>query len=101
MESLEPLYAPLLCGTCLEKGPWIARVFPDKWDIDFQLRFGEVNRVFYRPDFTYFYRIHDASITHTQPSPLSSFTKQLPIDSSNSEWNGDTMISRQDLLQHP
>lgn len=42
-------------------------------DIDFQLRFGEVNRVFYRPDFTYFYRIHDSSITHTQPSPLRQF----------------------------
>jgi len=57
----------------LKKVHGLREYFPTSGDIDFQLRFGEVNRVFYRPDFTYFYRIHDASITHTQPSPLRQF----------------------------
>lgn len=35
-------------------------------DIDFQLRLGEVARVMYLPDTFYLYRLHDASITHTQ-----------------------------------
>lgn len=42
-------------------------------DIDFQLRFGEKYRVYYLPDFTYYYRIHDASVTHSQPSPVREF----------------------------
>ncbi len=36
-------------------------------DIDFQLRFGEKNKVWYCPEFVYYYRIHCTSITHTQP----------------------------------
>lgn len=35
-------------------------------DIDFQLRLGEVARVMYLPRTFYLYRLHDASITHTQ-----------------------------------
>lgn len=35
-------------------------------DIDFQLRLGEVAKVMYLPDSCYFYRLHEASITHTQ-----------------------------------
>jgi len=35
-------------------------------DIDFQLRLGEVARVMYLPRHFYLYRLHDASITHTQ-----------------------------------
>jgi glycosyltransferase involved in cell wall biosynthesis len=60
-------------ANAIEKIRGFRDYFISSSDIDFQLRFGEVNRVFYRPDFTYFYRIHDASITHTQPSPLRQF----------------------------
>lgn len=35
-------------------------------DIDFQLRIGEADKVMYLPRSFYFYRLHDASITHTQ-----------------------------------
>jgi glycosyltransferase involved in cell wall biosynthesis len=35
-------------------------------DIDFQLRLGEVAKVMYLPHSFYLYRLHDASITHTQ-----------------------------------
>jgi len=42
-------------------------------DIDFQLRFGEKHRVWYLPDFFYYYRIHNASITHSQPTAARVF----------------------------
>ena len=35
-------------------------------DIDFLLRLGEVAKIMYLPHSYYFYRLHDASITHTQ-----------------------------------
>lgn len=35
-------------------------------DIDFQLRLGEIARVMYLPHSYYMYRLHDASITHSQ-----------------------------------
>ncbi|HEY8708373.1 MAG TPA: glycosyltransferase family A protein [Burkholderiaceae bacterium] len=40
--------------------------FETSSDIDLQLRLGEACRVAYLPENTYFYRLHDASITHTQ-----------------------------------
>jgi glycosyltransferase involved in cell wall biosynthesis len=40
--------------------------FVSSSDIDFQLRFGEVSRVWYCPEIEYFYRIHNSSITHRQ-----------------------------------
>lgn len=47
--------------------------FPTSGDIDYQLRFGEAHRVWYLPDFFYYYRIHNASITHSQPTPTREF----------------------------
>jgi glycosyltransferase involved in cell wall biosynthesis len=47
--------------------------FPTSGDIDFQLRFGEKHRVWYLPIFFYYYRIHNASITHSQPTPTREF----------------------------
>ena len=35
-------------------------------DIDFQLRLGEMAKIMYLPHNFYMYRLHDASITHTQ-----------------------------------
>lgn len=42
-------------------------------DIDLQLRLAEVCRVWWEPVGTYLYRLHDASLTHTQPSARRVF----------------------------
>lgn len=42
-------------------------------DIDLQLRLGEFCRVWYVPDIQYHYRLHDASITHTQSNVEREF----------------------------
>ena len=42
--------------------------FVTSQDIDLQLRLGESREVRYVPKNTYFYRLHDSSITHTQAS---------------------------------
>jgi GT2 family glycosyltransferase len=49
------------------------RYFVTAEDIDFQLRFGERNRVWFEPLLTYFYRLHDTSITHSQPNTARVF----------------------------
>jgi glycosyltransferase involved in cell wall biosynthesis len=46
-------------------------------DIDFQLRLGEKTRVFYDPADCYSYRIHNASITHTQKSVERIFFERI------------------------
>lgn len=45
-------------------------------DIDFLLRLGDACRVRYLPRNTYYYRLHDASITHTQVSVKRRFFEQ-------------------------
>lgn len=40
--------------------------FVTSQDIDLQLRIGERHNIWYEPRNTYFYRLHDTSITHTQ-----------------------------------
>lgn len=52
--------------------PW----FVTAEDIDFQLRFAEVGRVFYEPRSVYCCRLHDASITHTQSCLEREFYEQ-------------------------
>lgn len=42
-------------------------------DIDFQLRLGDIAKVMYLPHSYYFYRLHDASVTHTQGSNKREF----------------------------
>ena len=42
-------------------------------DIDLQLRLGEVCRVWYEPVVGYAYRLHDASVTHTQANDARLF----------------------------
>lgn len=47
--------------------------FETSSDIDLQLRLGESCRIAYLPWNTYFYRLHDASITHTQGNARRAF----------------------------
>jgi glycosyltransferase involved in cell wall biosynthesis len=46
-------------------------------DIDLQLRLGEFCRVWYVPDIQYHYRLHDASITHTQSNVEREFFESM------------------------
>ena len=46
-------------------------------DIDLQLRMGELCRVCYVPDIEYYYRLHDASLTHTQSNVEREFFESL------------------------
>jgi glycosyltransferase involved in cell wall biosynthesis len=52
--------------------PW----FVTAEDIDFALRFGERFRVYYEAMPTYWYRLHDASITHSQASDARAFFEE-------------------------
>jgi glycosyltransferase involved in cell wall biosynthesis len=42
-------------------------------DADFQLRIGEVTKIWYEPKLCYIYRLHGESITHTQPTAEREF----------------------------
>jgi glycosyltransferase involved in cell wall biosynthesis len=46
-------------------------------DADLILRLGERCRVWYEPRCCYIYRLHDSSITHTQPSVQRRFLEQI------------------------
>lgn len=50
--------------------------FVTSQDIDLQLRLGESIDVWYVPKNTYFYRLHDNSITHTQASNKRVFFEE-------------------------
>jgi len=50
--------------------------FVTSQDIDLQLRLGESREVRYVPKNTYFYRLHDSSITHTQASNKRVFFEE-------------------------
>lgn len=50
--------------------------FVTSQDIDLQLRIGECHNVRYEPKNTYFYRLHDCSITHSQASNKRVFFEQ-------------------------
>jgi glycosyltransferase involved in cell wall biosynthesis len=54
--------------------------FESGYDIDFQLRCGEVGRVAYVPQNWYIYRIHSSSIIHTQSSAMRRFYEQTAYD---------------------
>lgn len=63
-------------------------------DIDFQLRLGEVARVMYLPKRFYLYRLHDASITHTQGN-----TKRLFYEDTARLFQSQRKANGQDDLQ--
>jgi glycosyltransferase involved in cell wall biosynthesis len=50
--------------------------FVTSYDIDLQLRIGECHNIWYEPRNTYFYRLHDNSITHAQASNKRVFFEQ-------------------------
>jgi glycosyltransferase involved in cell wall biosynthesis len=50
--------------------------FESAEDIDLQLRLAEVCRVWFEPRCAYRYRLHDSSLTHTQPSARRRFYEQ-------------------------
>jgi hypothetical protein len=49
-------------------------------DIDFQLRIGEAGRIAYIPVQSYFYRVHNGSITHTQGTVEREFFQRAARD---------------------
>jgi GT2 family glycosyltransferase len=49
-------------------------------DIDFQLRLGELGKVWYSPTTSYYYRLHNTSITHTQSLAEQEFFKSTAKD---------------------
>ena len=46
-------------------------------DVDLQLRVGELCRVWYVPDILYYYRLHDASVTHRQRNVEREFFESI------------------------
>lgn len=67
-------------------------------DIDFQLRLAEVCKIFFVPQIVYYYRLHDSSIVHTQPS-----TKRLFFEETARTFRQQRAKNRKDDLQagHP
>jgi glycosyltransferase involved in cell wall biosynthesis len=63
-------------------------------DIDLQLRLSEVGRVWYEPRFCYHYRLHDASVTHTQGRAQRVFFEEKAR-----EFAGQRQAGRLDDLQ--
>ncbi len=63
-------------------------------DIDFQLRLGELGKVWYTPTTSYYYRLHNTSITHTQ-----SLTEQEFFKSSAQEFQRQRLTQGKDDLQ--
>lgn len=49
-------------------------------DIDFQLRLGEACRVWYTPTNEYLYRLHQASVTHSQSNTLREFYDRTAVE---------------------
>jgi len=54
--------------------------FEAGYDIDFQLRAGEVGRIAYVPENYYFYRLHASSITHSQATATRKFFEQTAYE---------------------
>jgi glycosyltransferase involved in cell wall biosynthesis len=50
--------------------------FISSYDIDLQLRMGEACKIWYEPKNSYYYRLHDSSITHTQASNKRVFFEE-------------------------
>ena len=59
-----------------DKIGYLREYFETSPDIDFQLRLGEQLRIGYAPFNSYYYRLHDESITHSQASVRRIFFEQ-------------------------
>lgn len=70
-------------GTFMVRMPLVKQVggFRDYFigteDVDFVLRLGEITRVWYDPRVVYIYRLHAASITHTQAKAQRRFLEKM------------------------
>jgi glycosyltransferase involved in cell wall biosynthesis len=49
-------------------------------DRDLQFRLAEITRIRYEPRLAYLYRLHDASVTHTQQSRRRRFFEQMSLE---------------------
>ena len=63
-------------------------------DVDFQLRLGEVANIMYLPRPFYMYRLHEASITHTQGN-----TKRVFFENTARQFQSQRKMTGQDDLQ--
>jgi hypothetical protein len=54
--------------------------FVSSSDIDYMLRLGEVAHIRYLPENTYYYRLHESSITHTQARNKREFYERTARD---------------------
>lgn len=63
----------LMRAEAVSKTGAFRRYFITAEDIDFQYRFGELFRVWYESMLTYWYRLHDSSITHSQANTARIF----------------------------
>ena len=66
----------LLRTDCIRQTGGFRSWFVTAEDIDFALRFGERFRVYYEAMQTYWYRLHDASITHSQANNARAFFEE-------------------------
>ena len=62
--------------TALEEVGFIREWFETAQEMDLQVRLAEVGRVWHEPRVCYHYRLHDASVTHTQPSARRVFFEE-------------------------
>ena len=60
----------------IEEVGFIREWFETAQEMDLQVRLAEVGRVWHEPRVCYHYRLHNASITHTQPSGRRIFFEQ-------------------------
>ena len=69
-------------------------------DIDLQLRLSELGSIFFLPVNVYFYRLHNFSITHTQPNATREFYEQLARDCHKQRLDGlkDKVDMRSDII---
>jgi glycosyltransferase involved in cell wall biosynthesis len=72
-EVLTHLCAFLIRMDVMRKLEGFRPYFVGTEDADFQLRIGEVTKIWYEPQLAYIYRLHGESITHTQPTAEREF----------------------------
>jgi glycosyltransferase involved in cell wall biosynthesis len=76
--------------------------FKSGYDLDFQFRLGEVARIAFLPENWYFWRLHESSITHTQPTLLREFFERTAFELQHQRrTSGSDDLQRGHLLSTP
>jgi glycosyltransferase involved in cell wall biosynthesis len=71
-------------------------------DIDFQLRLAAAGPIAFLPEISYVYRLHDASITHTQASTLRRFFESTAYEmAADRIATGSDALTRGETVQLP